>query len=247
MARPASRRSARTATAAPTRSAFGYSTNEPGYVDLTVHDAAGAVVRAFPTRVSSGPGRVSWDGLDDADHVVRNGVYTVSLAPRDYAANEGVARDSTVAVYKSLSHVASLKTVFFPQDLDKYARTARFSFDLSVSATVSGVLRNEAGDAVLTMFDALPLAPGSHLFDWDGRLTDGSMAPRGTYTAAISATDGVLSASGLAAVVADGFRITVNDSTPAAARRSSCTPPQRSCSGRCPGSRSASPGRAPSA
>ena len=40
------------------------------------------------------------------------------------------------------------------------------------------------------------------------------MAPRGTYTAAISATDGVLSATGLALVVADGFRIAVNDTTP---------------------------------
>ncbi|MGZ8501334.1 MAG: FlgD immunoglobulin-like domain containing protein, partial [Candidatus Limnocylindrales bacterium] len=193
---------------------FGYSTNEPGYVDLTVSDADGATVRGFATRVSTGPGRVTWDGLDDAGHVVRNGVYTVSLAPRDHAGNVGAARDSTIAVYKSLSHVASLKTVFFPQDLDKYARTARFSFDLSASATVSGVIRNEAGGLVRTMFDAVPMAAGSHLFDWDGRRTDGSMAPRGTYTAAISATDGVLSATGLALVVADGFRITVNDTTP---------------------------------
>ncbi len=193
---------------------FGYSTNEPGYVDVTASDADGATVRRFSTRVSTGPGGVSWDGLDDAGHVVRDGVYMVSLAPRDYAGNVGAARDSTIAVYKSLSHVASVKTVFFPQDLDKYARTARFSFDLSVSATISGVIRNEAGDVVRTMYDAVPMAAGSHLFDWDGRLTGGSMAPRGTYTAAISATDGVLSATGLASVVADGFRITVNDATP---------------------------------
>jgi FlgD Ig-like domain len=126
----------------------------------------------------------------------------------------GAARDSTIAVYGSLSHVASAKTVFFPQDLDKYARTARFSFNLSVPATISGVIRDESGAVVRTMIDGVPMAAGSHLFDWDGRRTDGSMSPRGTYTAAISATDGVLSASGLVSVVADGFRITVNDTTP---------------------------------
>ena len=193
---------------------FGYSTNEAGYVDLTVTDAGGATVGRFSSRASIGPGRVSWDGLDDAGAVVGDGVYTVRLAPRDYAGNVGAGRDTTVAVYKALSHVASAKTVFYPQDLDKYARTARFTFDLSAAATISGVIRNQSGDVVLTMFDALPMTAGSHLFDWDGRLTDGSMAPRGTYTAAISATDGVLSATGLTPVVADGFRITLNDSTP---------------------------------
>jgi flagellar hook assembly protein FlgD len=191
-----------------------YSTNERGYVDLTVTSAGGAIVGTFSTRVPLGPGRVSWDGLNDAGNVVPDGLYTVRLAPRDNAGNVGVGRDTTVAVYKSLSHVASSTTVFYPQDLDKYARTARFAFDLSASATISGVIRNQSGDVVRTMFDAVSMAAGTHLFDWDGRLTNGSMAPRGTYTAAISATDGVLSTTGLAPVVADGFRITVNDSTP---------------------------------
>ena len=193
---------------------FGYSTNEAGYVDLTVRDAGGATIARFSSRASIGPGRVSWDGLDDAGAVVGDGVFTVRLAPRDYAGNVGAGRDTTVAVYKTLSHVASAKTVFYPQDLDKYARTARFTFDLSAAATITGAIRNQSGDVVLTMFDAVAMAAGSHLFDWDGRLTDGSMAPRGTYTAAISATDGVLSATGLTLVVADGFRITLNDSTP---------------------------------
>ncbi|MEA2537643.1 MAG: hypothetical protein QOF11_1877 [Chloroflexota bacterium] len=193
---------------------FGFSTTEPGYVDLTVRDTDGAIVRASSTREPSGPGRVTWDGFDDAGHVARNGVYTVSLAPRDYAGNVGATRDSTVAVYKTLSHVASAKTVFFPQDLDKYARTASFSFDLSVSARVSGVIRNEAGDVVLTMYDGLSMAAGSHAFVWNGRLTDGSMAARGSYTAAISATDGQLAITSLAGVVADGFKIALNDTSP---------------------------------
>ena len=159
----------------------------------------------------------------------------MALSPRDYAGNAGPARNSTVAVYKTLSHVASARTVFYPQDLDEYARHLRFSYALSVSATLSGVIRNEAGDVVRTMFDSVPMSAGSHLFDWDGRRTDGTMAPRGTYTAAISATDGVLAATGLAAVVADGFRVTVSDSTRAAARGSSCMRPPRATQALAPG------------
>ncbi len=193
---------------------LAYSTNEPGYVDLVVKDGGGGSVRSSSSRVALGPGKVSWDGLDDAGHVVGNGVYTISLAPRDFAGNVGAGRETTVAVYKTLSHVAVAKTVFFPQDLDKYARMARFSYALSGSATVTAVIRNSAGSVVRTVLDAVPTAAGSRSFDWDGRLADGTMAPRGTYTGAISATDGELSATGLAVVVADGFRISLNDATP---------------------------------
>ena len=145
----------------------------------------------------------------------KNGIYTVTLAPRDYAGNVGAGRDTAVGVYKTLSHVTSASTVFFPQDLDKYARTMRFSYDLSVSAVVTGVIRNETGDVVRTFLDGVSTGAGTHVFDWDGRSDDGTMAPRGTYVAAIGATDGELATTGTASVVADGFRITLNDSTPA--------------------------------
>jgi flagellar hook assembly protein FlgD len=193
---------------------LAYSINEPGYIDMTVTDAAGAGVRSSSARVGIGPGKVSWDGMDDAGHVARNGIYAVALAPRDYAGNIGAGRDSAVGVYKTLSHVVSAKTVFFPQDLDKYARTARFSFDLSVSAKVTGEIRNAAGETILTFLDGVSLGAGTHVFDWDGRLAGGAMAPRGSYTAVIGATDGELSTSGRASVLADAFRITLNDSTP---------------------------------
>jgi flagellar hook assembly protein FlgD len=194
--------------------AFPFSIDEAGYVDASVRDATGALVRSFTTRVAVGPGRVAWDGLDDAGHVVHNGVYTVRLAPRDLAGNVGPYRETPAAVYKTLSHVAGSKAVFFPQDLDKYAKTTRFSFDLSVSATVDGTVIDGAGNVVLTMFDGAPLGAGTHVFDWDGRLADGTMAPRGTYTAVIRATDGELATSGRTSVVADGFKIRLNDTTP---------------------------------
>lgn len=194
--------------------AFPFSIDETGYVDAAISDTDGTVVRTFASRVAAGAGRVVWDGMDDAGDVVGNGVYTVRLAPRDLAANVGPGRDTPAAVYRTLSHVASSTTVFFPQDLDRYAKTTRFSFDLSAAATVSAVIRNASGEVVRTVLDAVPMAAGSHAFDWDGRLDDGAMAARGTYAAEIGATDGQLSTTGRAAVVADGFRITVNDSTP---------------------------------
>jgi flagellar hook assembly protein FlgD len=166
------------------------------------------------TRVGSGPGAISWDGLDDAGRVVANGVYTVTIAPRDFAGNVGLGRARSVGVYTALGHVAASSIVFFPQDLDRYARTARFSFGLAADATVSGTIRNQAGVTVRTFLEGVPMLAGTHVFDWDGRLGDGTMAPRGTYSAVISATDGTLSTSARASILADGFRVTVSDSTP---------------------------------
>jgi flagellar hook assembly protein FlgD len=194
--------------------AFGFSIDEPGYVDVAIRDAADELVRSFGTRVSTGSGSVTWDGRDAGGQVVGNGLYTVGLAPRDLAGNVGPARVASAAVYNALNHVASSKSVFFPQDLDRLARTTRFSFNLAEAATVSGVVRNGAGVAVRTMFDAVPMSAGMHVFDWDGRLTNGTMAPRGTYTADIEATDGDLSIADDVDSVADGFRITLSDSTP---------------------------------
>jgi flagellar hook assembly protein FlgD len=157
---------------------------------------------------------VAWDGLDDTGHVVGDGIYSVRLGPRDLAGNIGLGRTTEAAVYSVLSHVVSSKTVFFPQDLDRYARTTRFSFALSAPATVSAVVRDATGAVVRTLLDAVPLGTGSQAVDWDGRLDSGGMAPRGTYSAVISATDGVLATTVGVAVVADPFRVTVNDTTP---------------------------------
>lgn len=198
---------------------FAYSTTEAGYVDVRVKDADGATVRTFPARAPAGAGSVSWDGTDDDGGLVANGLYTVRLAPRDRAGNVGDGRDQAVAVYRSLSWVASSRAVFFPQDRDRYAKTTRFSFTLSADATVTLVVKNQAGEIVATKYDAAPLAAGAYAITWDGRRADGTMAPRGRYSAWVTATDGTLVATGQAAAVADAFRISASDTTPGRGQR----------------------------
>ena len=124
-----------------------------------------------------------------------------------------------MAIYRSLKGVAVSPTLFFPQDLDRYARTTRFSFTLLYAATVSATVRDAAGTVVLTRYDAAPLAAGTYAFAWDGRVVDGTMAKPGRYTYAVSATDGTLGATGGTSVLADGFRITTSDATPGRRQR----------------------------
>ncbi len=199
--------------------ALGFSTSEAGYVDVVVLDDAGHRVRSFATAVPKGPGRATWDGLNDAGAYLGNGSYAVRLTPRDYAGNVGSTRTESVGLYRTLRGVAVSSSLFYPQDLDAYARTTRFSFTLLYGATVRATVRDAAGTVILTKYDAAALAAGTYAFAWDGRGTDGTMAKPGRYTYAVSATDGTLGATGAVAVLADGFRITSSDATPGRRQR----------------------------
>jgi hypothetical protein len=67
------------------------------------------------------------------------------------------------------------------------------------------------------------LAAGSYAFTWNGRNDLGAFVPRGTYRAIVAATNGSQGASQSAGVVADAFRITVSDTSPARRQRITVT------------------------
>ena len=188
--------------------------SEPGYVDVTVVDGAGAVVRSYSVGASTRSSTLTWDGTSDVGTTVPDGLYTIRLTPRDRAGNIGQTRDRSLVVYRALGWVSSSTSVFYPQDLDALAPTARLSFSLSDSATVTWTIRDAAGATVLTKYAARLLPSGRYTFDWDGRLADGTMAPVGRYTSWVSATNGSLSATGQADVVAGAFLFRPSTTTP---------------------------------
>ncbi len=59
------------------------------------------------------------------------------------------------------------------------------------------------------------LAAGAYAWAWDGRTTAGSFAPRGLYTSVVTATDGTVTITQRVTVLADAFRLTSSDTTPA--------------------------------
>ena len=198
---------------------FTFSTSEAGYVDVAVLDPAGTRVRSFSSAIPKGAGSATWDGTADGGGYVKNGVFTVRLTPRDFAGNLGPARTQQVGVYKTLKAVTASPSLFYPQDLDAYAKTTRFSFSLLYADQVTATVRDAAGTVVRTRYDAVTLPAGTYAFAWDGRRDDGKMAAAGRYTYTVTSTDGTLSATGRATVIADGFRVTPSDTTPARGQR----------------------------
>ena len=68
------------------------------------------------------PATITWDGKDDAGTSSPT-ASTTSGSPARRGGNTGAAVDRTVRVATTLGFVTSSKTLFYPQDDDRFART----------------------------------------------------------------------------------------------------------------------------
>ncbi len=190
------------------------SSSEDGAIEAKVLDGTSAVIDSWSVPNGSAATTLTWDGRKSNGAVAPDGLYTIRLAPRDVAGNLGAAVDRTVAVVGAMRAFTSSRSIFFPQDNDAQAASTKLSFVLARPMTVTLTVRNAAGAIVATRHDAAALAAGTYAWTFNGRATDGSMLPRGKYSASISATDGTLTATGSVAFTVDAFVIKPSDATP---------------------------------
>ncbi len=188
--------------------------SEDGAIEATVLDASSAVIDSWSVPNGSAATTVTWDGRKTNGAVAPDGLYTVRLAPRDVAGNLGAAVDRTVAVVGAMRAFTNARSLFFPQDADSLAAYTNLSFILARPMTTTLTVRDATGAIVSTRYDAAPLPAGTYTWRYYPRATDGTMLPRGRYTASISVTDGTLTATGSLAFTLDAFTIKPSDSTP---------------------------------
>jgi hypothetical protein len=201
---------------------FAVAATEPGTVTGTFRDAADHVVGTSSVAVGTSGGTISWDGKTSSGYVP-DGTYSASFTARDRAGNRSDPQVREVAVYGSLGFVRSSKSVFFPQDADTLAPTTSLTFKLGSPATVDWTIQDASGTVVRTVKTAAALAAGSYAFTWNGRNDAGAFVARGSYRSVVHATNGTLEAVGRATTVADAFRVTSSDTTPARKQRITVT------------------------
>lgn len=201
---------------------FATSADEPGTVITSVHNQSGTAVDTLSTAAGSAT-TVTWDGRTSSGSYVADGVYELSFRAQDRAGNRSPAQTTQVAVYGSLKSVASSKSIFYPQDGDAVSTSTKLTFTLKSAATVSWRVINAAGATVRTIRTAVPLAAGSYAWYWNGRNDSGAYVPVGTYRSVVSATNGAQGATQSVSVLADAFRITVSDTTPARGQKITVT------------------------
>jgi len=68
--------------------------------------------------------------------------------------------------------------------------TTPFGVELASASTGASATIKDANGTVIDTVDLGALSAGVHTFSWDGKLTDGSVAPDGKYSVAIAASNG---------------------------------------------------------
>ena len=155
-----------------------------------VRDEDGVVVRTFPTQsLAAGTHTLTWDGSLDAGvagttrtpHTLR--VETTDGSGRTGLVTGKATPDATPPAFTISTNAA---TSFYPV-VDGYKDT--FTPPLSVSETSTFVLlvKNASGATVRTVQRTLTRRDST--ISWDGKDAGGTLAPAGTYTWTVRATD----------------------------------------------------------
>ena len=135
--------------------------------------------------LSGTSGTVAWTGGDAAGRAVPDGRYAVTLAWTDATGN-GATRAASLLVDRTVGFLRAAPAFFFPQDGDALAAVSTVSFHLVRTAKVSLAVVDASGAAVRGAMTGVTRGPGTWTWRWDGRISGGAMAPRGTYVAVLT-------------------------------------------------------------
>ncbi len=191
-----------------------FTSSEPATVTATVRSAAGAVVRTFSLNAAAGANVATWNGRDATGGAVPDGHYELSLDARDPAGNDGGPVAVAIDVYSGLTAVHRTATLFYPQDRDPLAAAAGIRFSLLRQANVSLEVVDASGAVVRTAFTNRSLAVGAHAWTWDGRGSDGSFVPQGSYRYVLTAGNGKIAERREIGVYVGAFDVRLSTATP---------------------------------
>jgi spore germination protein YaaH/flagellar hook assembly protein FlgD len=168
------------------------------------------VIRSW-TIVNVGSGAVTWTGTDAAGHGVADGRYTFRVAGRDTAGNL-TSRSIGIVVDRTLGGLRWARGLFFPQDGDALAPSAKAAFSLTRTATVTMAIYRSS-TLIRTIWTNRSLAAGTHAWTWNGRDAAGALVPRGRYTVRVRATSTLGTSVLTRAIVLDAFSVALSATT----------------------------------
>ncbi len=169
------------------------------------------VYRTWP---AGSAGTIAWNGRDARARLLADGRYVFRVDVADTAGNHTI-RDVPVVVDRTAGRLTWAPGLFFPQDGDAYAPTARLSFLLGRTATTTLRVFTQSGTYVRTAWAGRTLAAGTWSWTWDGRAPGGMFVPRGTYRAVLTATSWLGTTTLSRFVLADAFSVSASPVSPA--------------------------------
>ena len=199
------------------------STDERGSFVVRAYADDGTRVRSTTVDHAAGASTVTWDGRDDAGHVVPDGIYRLLVTPRDATGTNGTTLTRHVRIDTTLGSTLATKPLFYPQDLDTLATATAITFRLTEPASVRVSLLAADSSEIGDVLAATPMEPGTVTVPFDGHLADGSAPGTGTYRVIVRATTDAGTVAQSIELRMMAFRVTASDNTPGRGQRLSVT------------------------
>ena len=185
-----------------------YSVDKEAFVDFSVRNSSGDVVRRFSSWSPAGVGNSTWDGKSDDGNWVDDGNYTVSATPRNRSGEEGATKDVEVKVMTTMRAPAVSPGLFYAADGDGLAPRTTLSVNLTTPATLSWKIVDGQDNAVRTYMNNQSVGVGAQSWDWDGKNGAGAYVPDGVYFSVMTASTAAGTYSHRLPVEARAFRLT---------------------------------------
>jgi flagellar hook assembly protein FlgD len=187
---------------------------EPCYIDIVITNAGGATVRHIHRWYWQGLGSTNWNGRNGAKAIVPDGLYRLSLTPKDLAGNVGKTVSISARVLTTLKAPSRSTPAINIADGDALAASVRFGVTLTHDANVSWKIINAAGTTVRTYLSNQAEQAGTMHWTWYGKDATGSTVPNGWYRSVISATTATGTMRYVRDVAVGPYRIHFSDTTP---------------------------------
>ncbi|MGI8928968.1 MAG: FlgD immunoglobulin-like domain containing protein [Candidatus Limnocylindrales bacterium] len=185
------------------------------YLDATVRNSAGEVVRSYSVWSSSGTSSSRWDGRNNSGSVVPDGSYTLTYVPRDASGVVGAPVTTEALVLTAIALAAPTKVQIHVTDTDSLARATTLKVTLNQPARLTWLLVDQAGVTVRTVRSDVQTAAGATSFAWDGRSDAGAWVPDGRYRSVVSAQTGLGTYQQERQVFVGEFQVTPSIASPA--------------------------------
>jgi flagellar hook assembly protein FlgD len=188
--------------------------SEPCYIDITITDAGGATVRRFHRWYWQGSGFTNWNGRNGQKAIVPDGLYRLSLTPKDPAGNVGKTVSISARVLTTLMAPSRSTPAINVADGDALAASVRFGVTLTHDAKVSWKIVNASGTTVRTHLTSQAEQAGTMHWTWYGKDAAGISVPNGWYRSVITATTANGTMRYVRDVAVGPYRVNFSDTTP---------------------------------
>jgi flagellar hook assembly protein FlgD len=161
--------------------------SEPSYLDVSITNGSGSVVRRFTSYSAKGATNDTWNGRNNAGTLVNDGTFTITVRPKDRAGNTGQAMTMDVKVMTAMRAPKAAPILFYAADGDTLAQTQTQTVILDQPANLSWKVTRLDGTLVRTAMTAQARPVGPVSWTWNGMANSGAAVPDGLYYMVVTA------------------------------------------------------------